>query len=362
LKKIVIEPWEKLEDRDGFFIPDYIEALAQEVLKNYDLHVKSFQAVATKPEQGGAIWKIETNLGPKSLKLLHRRPTRSLFSLGAQRYLDEVKLARVPSIFQTKNGQDYIEAGGKLWFIAKWLEPLEPVSKDLEGTKKLCYALGEFHRLTKGYVPPNKAEIASRLSKWPKKYGKMITKIDWFRHIAEAYKDMPASPYILDVVDTFQDQARQSLLRLEQSNYLDLIKKGNEYWGLAHQDYGWSNCQMGPGGMWFIDLDGVAYDLAIRDLRKLISGKMLDLYKWDVTWVREMIKAYDKANPITPELYEILMIDLSLPNEFYRQMNEVIYQPDLLLNEETAQLIKTIVDIDQSKWNTLKEIQSDWRK
>jgi hypothetical protein len=75
-----------------------------------------------------------------------------------------------------------------------------------------------------------------------------------------------------------------------------------------------------------------------------------------------MIKAYDKANPITPELYEILMIDLSLPNEFYRQMNEVIYQPDLLLNEETAQLIKTIVDIDQSKWNTLKEIQSDWRK
>jgi len=360
LKNIVIHPWEEHEDRDGLFIPDYIEALAHEVLKNYDLRVKSFKAIATKPEKGGAIWKIETNLGPKSLKLLHRRPSRSLFSLGAQKYLVEDKHARVPKIFKTKNGKDFIEAGGKLWFVADWIEPLNPVSKDLEGTKKLCYALGEFHRLTQGYVPPKEAEIASRLHKWPKKYEKIITRMDWFRHIAKAYKEMPASTHILSMVDKYQEQARKSLIRLNNSDYFELIKKGNESWGLAHQDYGWSNGQMGPGGMWIIDLDGVAYDLPIRDLRKLISGKMLELSKWDVTWVREMIKAYHKANSITPELYEILMIDLSLPNEFYTSMNEVLYQPELLLKDSA--LIKPVIDIENSKWKTLKEIQSDWRK
>jgi CotS family spore coat protein len=360
VKDIVVKPWEEREDRSGLYIPDYITALAKEVLKNYDLRVKSLKAVATKSEQGGAIWKIETNLGPKSLKLLHRRPSRSLFSLGAQRYLVDVKHARVPAIFKTKNGKDYIEMGGKLWFIAEWIEPLEPVSKDLEGTKKLCYALGKFHRLTEGYVPPKNAEIASRLHKWPDKYEKMITRMDWFRHIAEAYKEMPASSQILAVVDKFQEQVRNSLKRLNESDYSELIKKGNESWGLVHQDYGWSNGQMGPGGMWIIDLDGVAYDLPIRDLRKLISGKMAELYKWDVTWVREMIKAYHKANPITPELYEILMIDLSLPNEFYRNMNEALKEPELILNDST--LIKTIINIEKSKWNTLKRIQSDWRK
>jgi CotS family spore coat protein len=185
--------------------------------------------------------------------------------------------------------------------------------------------------------------------------------MDWFRNIAKAYNDMPASPHVLAVVDKFQEQARKSLQRLKESDYDELIKKGNEGWGLVHQDYGWSNGQMGPNGMWIIDLDGVAYDLPIRDLRKLISGKMLELYKWDVNWVREMIKAYHKANPITPELFEILMIDLSLPNEFYRLMNEVLYQPALLLNETKAQEIKVIIDIDQSKWNTLKQIQNDWR-
>jgi hypothetical protein len=38
-------------------------------------------------------------------------------------------------------------SGEKLWFVAEWIEPLEPVTKDLEGAKHLCYALGEFHRL-----------------------------------------------------------------------------------------------------------------------------------------------------------------------------------------------------------------------
>jgi len=361
LKEIVILPWEEREDIDKNFIPDYVNTLAKEVIKRYSFQVQSMEAVATKPEQGGAIWKLNTNKGPKSLKLLHRRPTRSLFSLGAQRYLVDVKGARVPAIIKTKNGQDFIEAGGKVWFVAEWIEPLAPISKDLEGTKQLCYTLGQFHSQTRGYVPPDGAEIASRLYKWPRKYEKMMNKMDWFRNLAKAYREMPASSVILNVIDKYEDEVRTSLSRLNQSKYLDLIKKGNEEWGLAHQDYGWSNAQMGSNGMWIIDLDGVAYDLPIRDLRKLITGKMAELNKWDVTWVREMIKAYHKGNPISPELYEVLMIDLSLPNEFYRFMKDMVLEPELFLNLTTTEVIKSLIETEQSKWPVLNAIQNDWR-
>jgi CotS family spore coat protein len=361
MEKIKIEPWESEELTDEFFVPDYIEKLGQKVLKNYDFSVQSIQIVTTKPDKGGAIWKLETNSGPKSLKLLHRRPTRSLFSLGAQDYLVKVKKARVPQIIRTNDGNSYVEAGGKLWFVAEWIEPLEPVSKDLEGAKKLCYALGEFHRLSKGYVPPHQAEIASRLHKWPENYQKTIIKMDWFRNIAKAYDEMPASSYLLTVLDEFEEQAKAGLERLKQSSYFELVKRGNRNWGLVHQDYGWSNGQNGPNGMWIIDLDGVAYDLPIRDLRKLISGTMADLFKWDVTWIREMIKAYHDANPITAQLYEILMIDFSLPNEFYKNIKEVVYEPEIFLNEETKRLMKGIVETEQSKWPTLKEIKDDWK-
>ncbi|RFU64845.1 CotS family spore coat protein [Peribacillus glennii] len=361
MEKTIITPWDVDEQMHEFYVPEYIETIGYEVLKSYDLSVSSMQCVTTKPDKGGAIWKIETNKGQKSFKLLHRRPTRSLFSLGAQEYLVDIQAARVPAIVKTKDGVNYVEAGGKLWFVAEWIEPLEPVTKDLEGAKHLCRALGEFHRLSKGYVPPSGAEVASRIHKWPKSFKKTLIKMDWLRTVANAYQEMPASQSILAVVDQFEEQARTSLERLNQSKYYDLAKQGNQFWGLVHQDYGWSNGQMGPGGMWVIDLDGVAFDFGIRDLRKLISGTMADLFNWDVTWVREMIKAYHEENPITPELYDLLMIEFSLPNEFYKNIKEAVYEPELFLNEQTTQLIQTIVDTDRTKWPVLEEIQNDWK-
>jgi CotS family spore coat protein len=361
MAELIIEPWIVDETTHDFFVPEYIENLAHLVLKHYDLSVRNMQIITTKPDKGGAIWKLETKSGPKSLKLLHRRPTRSLFSLGAQEYLVDVQAARVPPIIKTKDGKNFVEAGGKLWFVAEWIEPLTPVTKDLEGAKQLCYALGEFHRLSKGYVPPQNAEIASRLYKWPKTYEKVLKKMDWLRNIAKAYSDMPASSHLLNGVEKFEQQAIQSINSLNQSSYYDLVQQGNAYWGLVHQDYGWSNGQMGKNGMWIIDLDGVAYDLPIRDLRKLISGTMADLMKWDTTWVREMIATYHEANPISPQLYEILMIDLSLPNEFYKNLKEAVYEPEVFLNEQTAQLIQTIIETDQSKWPVLNEIKDDWK-
>ena len=360
MENILIEPWELDELTSELFVPEYIEKIASEVLVHYDFSAQSMQVMATKPARGGAIWRVETSAGPKSLKLLHRRPTRSLFSLGAQEYLVEIQKARVPAIVKTKDGSNYVEAGGKLWFVAEWIEPLAPASKDLEGTKHLCRAIGEFHRLSKGYEPPKHAELATRLHKWPRNFEKIITKMDWLRNIAHAYPEMPASSHLLQAVDIFEQQAIQGLERLNQSSYPDLVAKGNAYWGLVHQDYGWSNGQMGSDGMWIIDLDGVAFDLPIRDLRKLITNKMIDNSQWDATWVREMIKAYHEVNPISAEVYDILMIELSFPNEFYKHLKGAIFEPELFLNEEAVQLIQTIINLDQTKWPVLEEIKDDW--
>lgn len=116
---------------------------------------------------------------------------------------------------------------------------------------------------------------------------KIISKIGWFRDIANAYDEFPASQQLLGVVDEFERQAREALERLHASKYVSMTAMGEPHWGLVHQDYGWSNGQMGPGGIWVIDLDGVAYDFPFRDLRKLITSTMDDMGMWDMAWVRE---------------------------------------------------------------------------
>ncbi|WP_423227606.1 CotS family spore coat protein [Paenibacillus filicis] len=315
--------------------------------------------ITSKPDKGGAIWKIDTNHGPRSLKVLHRGPARSLFSIGAQDYLVQ-QGARVPALLPNKDGQHYTEAGGKLWIVTEWVEPLVPVSKvDLEGAAELCKGLGEFHKKSQGYEPPFGAARSSRLYRWPKYYEKIIAKIGWFRDICHLYNEYPASASLLAVVDQFEQQARDIYERFQQSPYYRMTGVGEAHFGLAHQDYGWSNGQMGPGGIWVIDLDGVAYDLPVRDLRKLMTSTMDDMGSWDLTWLRGMIAAYHEGNPLDRETFEILWLDMAFPNEFYKHVKEIVFEPEIFLQTDLANILQRVLTVESTKWEVLQELEHD---
>jgi CotS family spore coat protein len=341
---------------DDLSVPPEVDAMAEQVMTAYAMSVSERVLITSKPDKGGAIWRIETDRGPRSLKLLHRPPARSMFSVGAQQYLVE-QGARVPALIPTREGHLAVEHDGKLWIVTDWITELMPATKvDLEGAAQLCYGLGEFHRISQGYVPPLGARKASRLFRWPKTYQKIANKMHWFRHLARSYSEMQASATLLNTIPEFERQAHEAILRLEHSPYGDLVARGEPAWGIVHQDYGWSNGQLGPGGVWIIDLDGVAYDLPIRDLRKLITSTMDDMGVWDVTWMRGMIDAYNEANPIEPDLYQVLLIDMALPNEFYKHVKEVVIDPATFLDNELNSLLNRLVEVDRTKWQALAEL------
>ena len=358
----LIQPWSSDPACDSdMYLPPEIEELALLVSTHYDMKLLSKTLITTKPDKGGAIWKIETDQGPRSLKVLHRKPIRSLFSIGAQDYIVK-QGGRVPELKKTREGALYVEQAGKLWIVTDWIEELTPAGKDLKGAQALCYGLGEFHRHSQGYIPPLGAQRASRLYRWPAYYRKITKKIDWFRNVALAYKHIPGSKSLLLIIDSFERQALDALAYLEQSSYTKLISKGEEHWGLVHQDYGWSNGQLGPGGLWVIDLDGVAYDLPIRDLRKLISSTMDDLGKWDADWIRAMFEAYHQANPLDKETYELFLNDLAFPNEFYKNVNEILFDPPCFINNDLELIIQHLTHLEKTKQLTLDELRSDLPK
>ncbi|WDV93345.1 CotS family spore coat protein [Brevibacillus parabrevis] len=364
MEQYVIKPW---DTRDGseptpvdwdMQVPPEVDAVAELVIKEYDMTVHNRTLITSKPDKGGAIWRIETNKGPRSLKVLHRTPERSLYSVGLQEYVVR-QGARVPALIPARDGKLFVEKGGKLWIVTDWIS-LEPAAKvDLTGAQELCYGLGEFHRHTKGYVPPAGAKNSSRLYRWPNYYQKIAKKIGWMREMAKAYRETAASGPILAVVDKYEQQAIAALERLKASSYPKMVQMGEPHWGLVHQDYGWSNGQNGPGGLWVIDLDGVAYDLPFRDLRKLITSTMDDMGVWDVTWMRGMIEAYHRANPLDRESFEILLLDMSVPNEFYKHLKEMFYDPVTFLNTEAEGILQRVVATDQTKDQALAELAKD---
>lgn len=125
---------------------------------------------------------------------------------------------------------------------------------------------------------------------------------------------------------------------------------------LMHQDYGWSNGQIGPDGkVWIIDLDGVAFDLTFRDLRKLITGTMDDRGDWDLGWMTTMIDAYQEANTIEPEAMQVMLIDMLLPNEFYKLVKDALFDPAALNTQMSAELERLLVT-DENKMRALAEL------
>jgi len=218
-------------------VPPEILELAERAMKHWDMKVSGMTLAATKPEKGwGAIWRIETNRGPRALKLLHRALERNLFSIYAQEYLVGRK-ARVAPLVRTRSGQLYAVEGGRTFIVTEWIEGLHQASKVTpEGAAALCYGLGEFHRLSKGYEPPPEAYYATRLHRWPAVYRKMRTKLDWIEHLARAYGEMEASPLLLEVLPRFRKQADEAIARLERSGYSKLVARGEKAWGLVHQD------------------------------------------------------------------------------------------------------------------------------
>ncbi|MDQ6418808.1 CotS family spore coat protein [Paenibacillus sp. LHD-117] len=368
MEQYQIVPWDTLSPEESpamnleQYVPPELESLAYDVINSYDMKVSNMTLITSKPDKGGAIWRIETNRGPRSLKVLHRTPQRSLFSVGAQEYVVG-KGARVPGIILTKEGKNSVVAGGKLWIVTDWIDTLTPVMKiDLEGAKTLCHGLGEFHQWSKGYVPPLEAGSSSRIYKWESQYQKIMTKIGWFRHIATAYPETQASAHLLSVLDTFEGQAQEIFKRFQASAYNRMVAKGEAHWGLAHQDYGWSNGQMGPGGIWVIDLDGVAFDLPIRDLRKIITSTMDDMGAWDLEWIRGVIAAYHEANPLDQETFELLWIDMAFPNEFYKHVKEVVFNPVTFMDTELNAILDRVVTTETNKWVVLGELEKDKAK
>ncbi|WP_409174497.1 CotS family spore coat protein [Brevibacillus fortis] len=367
MEQYVIKPWDTREGNVetpanwDLTVPPEVDAIADQVIKDYDMSVKSRTLITSKPDKGGAIWRIETDKGPRSLKVLHRTPERSLYSVAFQEYVVK-QGARVPALIPARNGSLYVEKGGKLWIVTDWIA-LQPATKvDLVGAQELCYGLGEFHRHSKGYVPPAGAKNSSRLYRWPNHYQKIAKKIGWMREVAKAYSETPASKSILAVVDHYEQQAWAAFEKLKTSAYPKMIKMGEAHWGLVHQDYGWSNGQNGPGGLWVIDLDGVSYDLPFRDLRKLITSTMDDMGVWDVTWMRGMIEAYHKANPLDRESFEVLLNDMAVPNEFYKHLKEMFYDPEIFLSTEAEGILQRVLTGDKTKDAALAELAKDISK
>lgn len=325
------------------------EALAVNVLKEYGITPEKLTLI-----QGGTIktvWRFASNGAQYCLKRLKQTYDKALFSVSAQIYIKSSG-GRVPGIILNSGRQPITEYNGQLFVVYEWV-----VGNDLDFSvpaefKKAVQGLASFHIASKGYIPPEQARISSKLSKWPDQYSSMMRKIAGWKETALLGGAQGYYATYAEYADRIVALGELALGILEDSDYLRLTQEGSPSVVLCHQDFGRGNVLEAADGIYVLDLDGVTYDLAARDLRKLIGKNAENTNQWTAADIVGILGWYTMINPLDIEDVKALYADLMFPHWFFGLVKNLFQNGKVLKVAE----IERIAKLELSKAELLKSM------
>lgn len=326
----------------------YLESLAKKVLKEYKIISNDIAII-----QSGSIktvWKIRYKNKFLCLKRLRQSYEKASFSVNAQLYIKSVG-GSVPGVILTPTNEGILQYNNELFVLYEWNEGR---TLDFNNNTDLLYAikgLAAFHLASKGYKPNASSKISSKISKWPSQYQSMEKKLILWKEESINKGNSTAFSSYLRFVDSMLFLSETAQRLIVSSPYNELTSD-TKYHVLCHQDYGTGNALLGRNGVIIIDLDGVTFDLPMRDLRKLIFKYEEPNGKWQGKILNDILNWYTEINPLTKEEKQVLYIDLLFPHRFYGLVKNIFINSKPI----KADVLERVAIFEQSKIQILQEL------
>jgi len=326
-----------------------LQDIARSVLARYDVDPVKIQVI----QQGDikTVWKVFTGKGVFCLKRLKQTEEKALFSVEAQRYIKS-KDGNVPGVILNKTHEAITDMNNELFVLYEWIEGKQLNFDNKEDFMAAMEGLAHFHKFSKGYQPPESARVSTKIAKWPDQYRSMQSRLSEWKSISSQKAGTAVYDAYLEWVDPIMALGEKAIQYLEDSSYSSLSIPGSQAIVLCHQDYGKGNGLLTPGGVWILDMDGVTFELAARDLRKIILKTMENQGKWHEESMMEILSWYEKANTLSMEEKKMVYIDTLFPHSFFGTVkNQFIKNKPV-----KATSIERIGKIEMSKENSLKSL------
>lgn len=300
-------------DKIKSYPSENLNELAIEVMKNYSIFPESIQIVQS--DNTRIVWKVNSQGKVFCLKRLSQAYDKCLFSVSAQIYIKS-NGGKVPGVILNLQKNPITIYNNQLFTLYEWIKGRD---FNFSNSGDFCTAiqgLAEFHIASKGYTCTEASRKSSKLGKWPEQYASMINKLKAWKEVSLNNTASYLKNYV-QVADSIIEIGNHSINLLNNSSYNKLTSPDSVYPVLNHQDFGKGNALLSEDGVYIIDLDGITFDLPIRDLRKIIGKEVLIRGKWDESIICHVLSCYEKSNPLSREEKNILYIDLLFPHLFY---------------------------------------------
>ncbi len=332
----------------------------QLVLDFYSFGISDVRLISSR--SGRTTWEVDTTEGKKILKQASMKPERMLFLAGAHQHLHKKGLAITP-IHETKNGGICIGAGSVSYVLFDKVEGNEVIYYNKEQMLKAMEFSGNFYQASKGYVPAEESKTRSRLGKWHKLFRWKLQELEGNKTIAQSYPDDVFSLLFLEHVDEMISRAQSALTALEEPIYTDISREVSSLKGFCQQDFTLARFTEVEDALFMKELHSVTYDLPTRDIRIILNKMMKKFSVWDENLVFDLLRAYQRANPLTEEYYRILSIDLKFPHLFCAIAHKYfLAQKRSWSDEKYIWALQNIIALEESKGNFLKHYPSIFKE
>ena len=313
-----------------------------------------FKVLEMEVLQGGGIktvWKAVTAEGTFCLKRI-RKPLPVVESTTAAQVYLANKGALVADIIPTKEGNRFFVYEGYAVVLYSWVDGTDlEMEENKEHLISGLKGLAQFHKDSVGFVPPEGSNFYNRMGKWPEHYEGMLNEFKEWKEAAKS-EDTSFNRIYIKIADNIIFMAEKALALLNSSCYSKWVEEIGDRGFLAHQDYGKGNALATEKGVYVLDLDNLAYDIPIRDIRKLIFKRMKELGNWDRTELEELIHVYTSVNPLTEEQIQLIYIDMLFPDKFYGYVKKPFRMGE---TGDAQKLIKTY-KLEADKMPVLKQV------
>ncbi|CAG7632113.1 Spore coat protein I [Paenibacillus solanacearum] len=296
--------------------------------------------------QGGGIktvWKIDASRGLYCLKRLGKPLPYVEAVTAAQLHLRR-NGACVADIVRTKEDGLYSIHGGYAFVLYSWIDGSDLYMDEIPDLYTGLRGLARFHQASSGFDPPDGSRMVDRMGEWPRHYRKLRSELALWRGEAKRETSAFHQSY-LETAGGMITMADQAILALERSCYSEWVRAAGPYGPLCHQDYGKGNALLTERGVYVLDLDNVAYDLPVRDTRKVIAKRMERLGRWDSKELERCVACYESVYPLTPAQRQVLLIDLLFPHSYYGYAKRCFKKEQSCEGER----LRTIVGMETAK-------------
>lgn len=290
----------------------------EEILPAYQLDVIGISLIRDKGKK--KVWRVTTPVADLVLKKMPGAADRSRFIAHSIRYLEQAGVG-VPNLVPTLSGEDLAVLGEENFLLMEWLSGNQPDYRGHLGL--IMQGLAQFHRASVGFDSRSAGRAREHLGKWPAGYAVKMNELNRFKKQAGRDREGRFERLFLAQVDYFLARMQTVQGLLNQSCYVDWSSAFSTRGGLCHQDFTPKNLRLqGDGRLRILDPDSVTVDIPARDLRKIFN-KVIKKYKpKDPLVLQRMESHYQEVNPLTPEQWEVVFIDIYFPHLFCGAVNK----------------------------------------